>query len=133
MGTAEKKQRREVNEFLNNFSLRYQKETYPLRERKNGRDMLVEFASPLETLFDSISTRLSFAIFAWNLSLAPKDRRNELLEEFLGPLVGDSEDGKKMVTDLIESLIERRESLYPEETVVVVPNDDDSPSSETTE
>ena len=130
MGSAEKKQRREINTFLYRFSVRHQDQKYPLRDHAAARDMIVEYASPLEKLFENVPTRYSIAIFAWNLSLAPEDKRQELLEEFLSPLVQDNKEGKSTFTDLILSLIERRETLYPDETLVIVPHDETKSAAE---
>ena len=123
MGTGDKKKRREVQRFLNGFLLRDSSGSYPLREHAAGRDMLIEYAEPIEGFFESITTRYSIAIFAWNLSLAPVEKRGELMDSFLTPLVEGNEEGRKALTDLIDSLVERRETLYPNETLLVIPDD----------
>ncbi|MBN1686857.1 MAG: hypothetical protein JW852_09400 [Spirochaetales bacterium] len=133
MGTGDKKKRREVHEFLNRFLLRDGSGSYPLREHTAARDMIAEFAEPLEGLFESISTRYSMAIFAWNLSLAPEDRRGELLDSFLTPLVQGNEEGRSTLSNLIDSLVERRETLYPGETLLVLPDESYAPENEETE
>lgn len=121
MGSAEKKKRREVRQFLNRFSVRYGDRYFPLQDYEEARNMLIEFASPLEGLFDGLESRYSIAIFAWNLSLAPSEKRSELLDKFLAPIVRDSQEGRKAMEQLLESLVERRETLYPNETVLIVP------------
>lgn len=123
MGTGEKKRRREIHQFLNRFLLKDDKGSYSLREYEAGRDMIAEFAEPLEGLFESTTTRYSMAIFAWNLSLVAEERRGELMDDFLTPLVGGDEEGRKALTDMIDSLVERRETLYPGETLLVLPDD----------
>ena len=123
MGTGEKKNRREVHEFLNRFLLKDGSGSYPLREHTAARDMIAEFAEPLEGLFDSIATRYSMAIFGWNLSLAQEERRGELIESFLAPLVEGNEEGRRTLTGLIDSLVERRETLYPGEVFLVLPDE----------
>lgn len=123
MGSGEKKKRREIHQFLNRFLLKDDKGSYSLREHDAGRDMLAEFAEPLDGLFESTTTRYSMAIFAWNLSLVAEDRRGELMDDFLGPLVAGNDEGRKALTDLIDSLVDRRETLYPGETLLVLPDD----------
>lgn len=130
MGTGEKKRRREVNRFLNGFLLKDDKGSYPLRQYPDAREMIAEYAEPIEDLFESIATRYSIAVFAWNLSLAPVERRGELLDSFLHPLVEGNEEGRKTISDLIDSLVERRETLYPNETLLVLPDDSYSPDDE---
>jgi hypothetical protein len=132
MGTGEKKKRREINGFLNRFLLKDATNAYAVRENPAARDMIAEFAEPLDGLFETISTRFSIAIFAWNLSLVHEERRPELLEEFLEPLVHENEEGRKTLTDLIDSLVERRETLYPNETLLILP-DESAPEPEATE
>lgn len=127
MGTGEKKKRREVNQFLNRFLLKDNSGSYPLREHTDARDMIAEFAEPLEGLFESITTRYSIAVFAWNLSLVAEERRGELLENFIHPLVQGSEEGRKSISDLIDSLVERRETLYPNENLLVIPDENYTP------
>jgi len=123
VGTGDKKQRREVHRFLNRFMLKDNSGSYSLREHEAARDMIMEYANPLEGLFESITTRYSIAIFGWNLSLAPPDRRNELADSFLSPIVGDNEEGRTALTQLVDSLVERRETLYPGETLLILPDD----------
>ena len=123
MGTGDKKKRREVHQFLNRFLFKDDTGSYPLREHTKARDMLVEYAEPLEGLFESITTRYSIATFAWNLSLAPEERRGELVDSFLSPIVKGNEEGRKALTDLVDSLVDRRETLYPGETLLVLPDD----------
>jgi hypothetical protein len=122
MGTGEKKKRREISRFLNKFLMKDVDNTYAIRENPAARDMIAEFAAPLEGLFETTSTRYSIAVFAWNLSLAPEDRRGELMNEFLEPLVQGSEEGRTALTELIDSLVERRETLYPGETLLILPD-----------
>ncbi|MBT3273683.1 MAG: hypothetical protein HN368_11040 [Spirochaetales bacterium] len=123
MGTGEKKKRREINGFLNSFLLRDGENSYPLREHHAARDMIAEFAEPMKGLFETTTTRYSVAVFAWNLSLAEEDRRGELMESFLEPLVQGNEEGLRVLTDLIESLVDRRETLYPQETLLILPDE----------
>ena len=123
MGTGEKKNRREVHEFLNRFLLKDSSGSYALREYTAARDMIAEFAEPLEGLFESITTRYSIAIFGWNLSLAPEERRGELIDSFLAPIVEGNEEGRRSLTGLIDSLVERRETLYPGEAFLVLPDE----------
>ncbi len=123
MGTGEKKKRRDISRFLNKFLMKDIENTYSIRENSAARDMIAEFAEPLDGLFESTSTRYSIAIFAWNLSLAPEDRRGELIDEFLEPLVQGSEEGRTALTTLIDSLVERRETLYPGETLLILPDE----------
>jgi hypothetical protein len=123
VGTGEKKRRREVNQFLNGFLLKDAKGSYPLRQYPDAREMIAEYAEPIEDLFESIATRYSIAVFAWNLSIAPVERRGELLDSFLQPLVEGNEEGRKTISDLIDSLVERRETLYPSETLLILPDD----------
>ena len=123
MGSGEKKKRREIHRFLNRFLLKDDNGSYPLREYDAGRDMLAEFAEPLDGLFESTTTRYSMAIFAWNLSLVAEERRGELMNDFLSPLVAGDDEGRKALTDLIDSLVDRRETLYPGETLLVLPDD----------
>jgi hypothetical protein len=130
VGTGEKKRRREVNQFLNGFLMKDAKGSYPLRKYHDAREMIAEYAEPIEDLFESITTRYSIAVFAWNLSLAPVERRGELLDSFLQPLVEGSEEGRKTISDLIDSLVERRETLYPNETLLILPDDSYSPDDE---
>ncbi len=130
MGTGDKKKRREVNRVLNRFLLKDNSGSYPLREYPQARDMIAEFAAPLEGLFESVTTRYSIAVFAWNLSLAPEERRGELIDSFLQPLVEGNEEGRKSITNLIDSLVERRETLYPNETLLVLPDDSYTPPEE---
>jgi hypothetical protein len=130
VGTGEKKKRREIHQFLNKFLLKDDKGSYSLREHEAGRDMLAEFAEPLDGLFESTTTRYSMAIFAWNLSLVSEDRRGELMDDFLSPLIEGNEEGRKSLTDLIDSLVERRETLYPGETLLVLPDDSYVPPKE---
>ncbi len=123
MGTGDKKKRREIHQFLNRFLLKDDKGSYSLREHEEARDMLAEYAEPLDGLFESTTTRYSMAIFAWNLSLVAEDRRGELMDDFLTPLIEGNDEGRKSLTDLIDSLVERRETLYPGETLLVLPDD----------
>ena len=127
MGSGEKKNRREVERVLNRFVLRDGEETYPFRTHPEARDMIVEFAKPLEGLFGSLMTRYSFAIFAWNLSLVEEERRHELAAEFLSPLMGENEEGKSSLTELLTALTARRLEHYPEEEFLILPSDDDEP------
>ena len=140
MGTGEKKKRREISKFLNKFLMSDGENSYAIRENSAARDMIAEFAAPLEGLFETTSTRYSIAVFGWNLSLAPEDRRGELMDEFLEPIVQGSEEGRVTLTELIDSLVERRETLYPGETLLILPDssysetededeEDDEPSS----
>lgn len=130
MGTGDKKRRREIGRFLNRFLLRDGPSSYPIREHPSARDMIAEFADPLEGLFESTTTRYSVAIFAWNLSLAPEQRRGELVDEFLEPLIQGNEEGRKVLTDLIDSLVERRETLYPRENLLILPDESYVPPEE---
>jgi hypothetical protein len=130
VGTGEKKRRREVNRFLNGFLLKDNSGSYPLREYPEAREMIAEFAEPLEGLFESITTRYSIAVFAWNLSLVPEDRRGELLDSFLHPLVDGNTEGRQTIADLIDSLVERRETLYPQENLLVLPDESYTPAEE---
>ncbi len=130
MGTGDKKKRREIHRFLNRFLLKDDSGSYPLREHDAARDMLAEYAEPLDGLFETTTTRYSVAIFAWNLSLVPEQRRGELMDDFLSPLVGEDGEGRKTLTDLIDSLVERRETLYPGETLLVLPDESYFPPDE---
>lgn len=133
MGTGDKKYRREINELLNRFVLREGDTIYPIQHHPDARDMIVEFVEPVKGLFESVATRYSVAIFAWNLSLAPENRRGELIGDFISPLVGDSGEGKRVFADLILSLVERRLSLYTDETFLILPiesESDDDPDDE---
>jgi hypothetical protein len=121
MGTGEKKNRREIQRVLNRFALRDAETTFPVRDHPEARDMIIEFAAPVEGLFDTLTTRYSMAIFAWNLSLVEEERRMEYIDEFITPLVGENETGRKTVTDVILALIERRLDLYPKETFLILP------------
>jgi len=125
MGTGEKKNRREVNRVLNRFVLREGETIYPVRTHPEARDMIIEFAEPVEGLFDTLTTRYSIAIFAWNLSLVPEERRAELTDQFITPLIGDNEEGKAVITELVEALTERRLDLYPDESFLILPLEDD--------
>ena len=44
------------------------------------------------------------------------------MNEFLEPLVQGSEEGRTALTELIDSLVERRETLYPGETLLILPD-----------
>ena len=50
MGTGEKKKRREISRFLNKFLMKDVDNTYAIRENPAARDMVAEFAAPLEGL-----------------------------------------------------------------------------------
>ena len=130
MGTGEKKQRREIHHFLNRFLLKDDKGSYSLREHEAARDMLAEFAEPLDGLFESTTTRYSVAIFAWNLSLVPEDRRGELIDDFLSPLIEGNDERRKTLVNLIDSLVDRRETLYPDENLLILPDDSYVPPDE---
>ncbi len=125
MGSGEKKARREINKVLNKFVLKDGEIVYPLRNFPDARDMIVEFAQPLEGLFDSLTTRYSVAIFAWNLSLIPEEQREGYIEEFITPLLGENEEGKTIITKLIHTLAERREESYPKETYLILPSEEE--------
>lgn len=83
--------------------------------------MIIEYAEPVRGLFDTLTTRYSMAIFAWNLSLVEEVRRDELIDEFITPLVGDNTEGRENVTQLITLLTDRRIDLYPNETFLILP------------
>lgn len=125
MGTGEKKYRREINRVLNHFVLRDGEMDYPVRDHPDAREMIIEFAEPLNGLFESLTTRYSMAIFAWNLSLVQEERRPELMTEFLTPIVGDNEEGLQTISELIDALVERRIEHYPEDTFLILPTQDD--------
>lgn len=130
MGTGEKKHRREANRVLNRFSIRYGDDVYPFREHLAAKDMLAEYAKPMDGLFDTLTTRYAVAVFAWNLSLVPEERREALVQEFIDPLIGDSEEGKKTLSNLIEAMVERRESLYPDENGLILPTEEEEQEQE---
>ncbi len=121
MGTGEKKSRREVNRFLSKFSLQDAKTAYPLGAHPKARDIIVEFAEPLEGLFDTFATRYSMAIFAWNLSMASEERRSKAIDEFTASFIGDSEEGRRAVGGLLEAMVERRLDLYSDKVFLIVP------------
>ena len=125
MGTGEKKSRRELQRVLNNFALHEGETVYPIRDHPDARDMIVEFAKPLEGLFDTLTTRYSVAIFAWNLSLIDEAERAGFTDEFLTPLLGDNDEGKEVLTELISALTERRLDLYAEENYLILPSETD--------
>jgi len=127
MGSGDKKIRREVNRVLNRFSIRYGEEVYPFREHLAAKEMLIEYAQPLEGLLDTLTTRYAVAVFAWNLSLVDETRRAELIEEFIEPLMGENDEGKTTLTNLIEAMVGRREDLYPQETGLILPTEDEEP------
>ena len=112
MSTGDKKARREINKVLNKFVLREGEIVYPLRQYPDARDMIVEFAEPIEGLFESLTTRFSVAIFAWNLSLIEEQKRDEYIDEFITPLLGENEEGRTIITKLIHTLAKRREKSY---------------------
>ena len=123
MGTGEKKSRRELQRVLNHFALHEGEMVYPLRDHPDARDMVVEFAKPLDGLFDTLTTRYSVAIFAWNLSLVDESERSGYTDEFLTPLLGDNEEGKEVISELISALTERRLDLYAEENFLILPSE----------
>ena len=123
MGSGEKKSRRELQRVLNNFALHEGETVYPIRDHPDARDMIVEFAKPLDGLFDTLTTRYSVAIFAWNLSLIDEAERSGYTDEFLTPLLGDNAEGKEVITELISALTARRLDLYAEENFLILPSE----------
>ena len=121
MGTGEKKERREIQRVLHKFMLRDDSGDYPVKEHPEARDMIIEYAEPVEGLFESLVTRYSIAVFAWNLSLVPDERRTELINEFISPLLGENDEGREAITEVMLVLVARRIELYPEESFLILP------------
>ena len=114
----------EIDRVLDRFSVRDGDGVRLLKEDLDVREMLVRFAEPLNGLFGSLTTRYAVAVFAWNLSIAPEEHRDELMAEFVDPLVEGNEEGRQTLRELITSLIDRRDALYPDESLLILPTED---------
>ena len=114
----------EIDRILDHFSLKDGDEVRLVKDDPDVKDMLMQFAEPLNGLFGSLATRYAVAVFAWNLGTVPDERREELMSSFIDPMVRDDEEGQATLRELIISLLDRREALYPDETSVILPTED---------
>lgn len=112
------------SEILNRFVAWMNGEGYPVKDHPEIGKLILEYASPLNGYFDGLSTRLSIAIFAWNISLIPEEERFAFIDSFLEPLVAGDPEGKQAFSDIIFTMIERKTEMFPEDDMLILPEDE---------
>jgi hypothetical protein len=121
MGTEKKRRRRAENRIFQDYLVAFDGTRRPLKHTPAAMEMLREFARPLRSLIEEEQTRYSIAIFAWNLSLMPPERHEELIAEFLDPIVPRDSTSRTPLIGLIHAMIERRRTHYAREDVAFLP------------
>jgi hypothetical protein len=121
MGTAKKRQRRNEKRVFSDYLIAFEGRRIPLKESDSAMDMLREFSEPLARFLDDERTLYSISIFAWNVSLMPPEKRDELIEEFIMPLVKERGETRGPLINMIKAMIDRREKLYAREDVAFLP------------
>ena len=80
-------------------------------------EVLLEFADPaldVSTGRHSWNSAITLAVLAWNVSLLPESKQQQVLETKLGPLMALYRDSdQSTVRQIIEMLIQRRLREYP--------------------
>ena len=113
--------RSEIDKLFSSFAIHEGDETHPLAQNREYQEMLIKFIEPLNGLFDSVTTRLTVAVFAWNLSVAQEENQEEYMTTFVDTLMPESDEGETSLRELIISLVDRRDALFPDETSMILP------------
>ncbi|HUZ16747.1 MAG TPA: hypothetical protein VMV68_00050 [Spirochaetia bacterium] len=122
MGTRDKRNRRAENRVFQDYTIAIGNNRYPMKDSRSAKEMVREFASPLAPFVDEERSLYSVAIFAWNISMLPAERHDELIDEFIAPLAERGTEGSAHLKEVIRALIERRLKAYPREEVAFLPN-----------
>jgi hypothetical protein len=87
-------------------------------------EVLLDFAKPLFTGVDKDSdafdTAVGIAVTVWNISQAPEDVQDTLLDELLDRATEDDPSAADGLQDTLVLLLERRRQLYPDNNRIIL-------------
>ncbi len=126
MGTSEKRKRRAANRIFQSYTVLVGNTRIPLRDSPSAKDLLREFAAPFAPFAGSEQLLYFIAISAWNLSQFDDERRARLTDELVTSLSPGATEASRRLRDVLDALVERRVTLYRNETIAFIPNRDDA-------
>ena len=87
-------------------------------------EILLDFAKPLFTGIDKESdafdTAVGIAITVWNISQAPEEVQDSLLDELLDRVTEDDPSAADELQETVALLLERKQQLYPDNKRIIL-------------